>query len=94
MNILNTTTYTASHARENLYRLIKSASQGLKVYEIRLRGVEPVVLLNKAELESWLETLDVLNNPEEIKNIRKAKKQKKTYNHRQMLKEIGLDNKA
>ena len=92
MDFLNTTTYTASKARQNLYQLIRLASKGLRAYEINLRGADPVLLLNKAELESWLETLDILNSPEEIKTIRTAKKQKKTISHQQMLKQIGLKN--
>jgi PHD/YefM family antitoxin component YafN of YafNO toxin-antitoxin module len=90
MNI--TTTYTASEARKNLYSLIKSASQGLKAFEIKLRGSQPVVLINKSELESWQETLDILSNSEEVRAINKAKKSKKTISHAQLLKEIGLDN--
>lgn len=86
----NTTTYTASEARKKLYSLIKKASKGLRAYEIKLRGAEPVILINKNELESWQETLDILSNPEEVKAIRAAKKQKKTITHNQLLKEIGL----
>lgn len=89
-NPLPITTYTASEAREKLYALIKSASQGLRVFEIKLRGKDPVLLINKAELESWLETLDILSNPEEAKAVRKAKKEKKTISHQDLLKEFGL----
>jgi len=89
-NLISITSYTASEARDKLYSLIKSASRGLKAYEIKLRGSEPVVLVNKAELESWLETLDILSSPEEIKAIRKAKKERKTLSQQQMLEDLGL----
>ncbi|OGD62017.1 hypothetical protein A2160_00430 [Candidatus Beckwithbacteria bacterium RBG_13_42_9] len=91
---LNVTTYTASEARDKLYGLIKSASKGLRSYEIKLRGSDPVLLINKTELESWLETLDILSNPQEIKSIRKAKKEKKTFSHQQMMKSLGLTDEA
>ena len=68
---------TASKAREKLYALIKSAAKGLRSYEIKLRGSEPVILTSKAEVESWLETLEVLSSPSEAKAIRSAKKEKK-----------------
>lgn len=82
----NITTYSASEARKNLYKLLKNASRGFRAYEIRLRGnLDSVILINKSELESWLETLDILSSPEEIKAIREAKKQKKTISHKDLL---------
>lgn len=83
-------TLTASEARANLYNLIKSAATGLKAYEITLRGTSPVILVNKAELEAWQETLDILSNKNEITSIRKARKQKKVIPHQKMLKSIGF----
>lgn len=88
---MNTITTTASEARKNLYNLIKEASKGLKNYEITLRGIDnPVVLISKAELESWQETFDILNNPSEIEAVRKGRKEKKLISHNNLLKEISL----
>ena len=90
MNYL--TTYTASEARNNLYDLIRAAASGLKTFEIKLRGLaDSVVLINKSELESWQETLDILSSPEEIKAINAGRKSKKVYTHQQMLKKLGLN---
>lgn len=83
-------TYTASEAREKLYTLIKTAGLGIQAFEITLRGSEPVVLMNKAELEAWQETLDILSNKKEIISLRKARKQKKTIPHDKMLRAIGI----
>lgn len=93
-NLSNLVTYTASEARSKLYSLIESASHGLKAYEIQLRGREPVVLMSKSELLSWQETLEILSNKEEIKTIRKARKQRKTYTHKDMLKAISVKNET
>lgn len=84
------TTYTASEAREKLYKLIRSASTGLGAYEIKLRGSKPVVLLSKEELESWLETIDILNSPDEMKAISSSKKEKKKHSHKDVLEMFGL----
>jgi prevent-host-death family protein len=89
--MLNTTIYTASEARKNLYSLIKSASEGLKTFEINLRGSDPVILMSKEEVESWQETLDIMSNPEEAKALNKALKEKSTISHEQVLKKFGLD---
>ena len=93
-NFINLTTYTASEARAKLYSLIKTASKGLKAFEIQLRGSDPVVLLNKSELLSWQETLDILSDKEEIKAVRKARKQRRTYTHKDMLKAISVKNET
>ena len=85
------TVFTASEARRHLYNLVRIAGKGLRSYEIQLRGSNPVVLMSKAELESWQETLDILSNPEEVRAIRTARRQKKLYTHQEMLRAIGLD---
>lgn len=88
---MDTIPYTASEARKKLYTLIKSASEGLRTYEIRLRGDdEPVILISKSELESWQETLDILGNKEEIETVRRGRKTKKTISHKKMLELMGF----
>jgi len=84
------TPLTASEAREDLYSLIKKTSAGLRSYEIKLRGADPVMLISKSELESWLETLDILSSPEEVKAVRAAKKEKKLISQSDVLKKLGL----
>ncbi|KKU30717.1 MAG: hypothetical protein UX46_C0014G0008 [Candidatus Amesbacteria bacterium GW2011_GWC1_46_24] len=86
------TTLTASEAREDLYTLIKTVSNGLRSYEINLRGSSPVVLISKSEIESWFETLDILSSPEEMKAINESKKGKKVYSHNDVFKILGLGN--
>ena len=90
---MNLKTYTASQARANLYNLIKIASQGLEAIEITLKNNKPVVMISKTELEEWLETLDIINNKEEVKAIKSGQKTKTKISHQQMIKELGLDDK-
>ncbi|MCX6726690.1 MAG: type II toxin-antitoxin system prevent-host-death family antitoxin [Candidatus Shapirobacteria bacterium] len=87
---MNITSYTASDARQNLYSLIKKASKGLTAIEINLRNSEPVVMINKAEMESWLETLDIMSSLEEVKAIRRGLKSKKSISLDKLEKELGL----
>jgi len=88
--IMDVTVYSASDARQNLYSLIKSASSGLKTIEINLRGSEPVLMINKAEVESWLETLDLLSSKEESKAVRKSMVDKKFISHENLKKKLGV----
>ena len=47
----------------------------MQSYEIVLRGSEPVILISKADLESWIETMDVMSSPDEVKAIREGEKE-------------------
>ncbi len=87
---MTTISLTASEARENLYQLIKKASLGLQAFEIKLRGSEPVVLMSKSELESWEETLDIMNSPEEVKAIKAGMRTNKVYSETEVKKMLGL----
>ncbi len=95
MNTLTSSqTLTASEARTKLYSLIKSAGTGLASFEITLKGADPVILISKSELDSWLETLDILSNREEVDAIRKSGKEKKNISHKKMLALVGLENES
>ena len=88
--VMNTVTYQASEARKNWYNLIITAASGLRAIEINLRNVEPVVMLSKAEYESWLETLEVMMSPSEIKAVRRGREKRKILSHEEMRKTLGL----
>ena len=88
--MFNTSTITASEAREDLYNIIRKASKGLSSFEIKLRGAEPVILISKDEIEGWLETWDIMNSPEEVEAIAEGRKSKKTISHEEMKKLLGI----
>lgn len=87
---MDVTSYSASDARQNFYSLIKSASTGLKAIEINLRGSDPVLMINKAEVESWLETLDILSSPKEMKALRSSLKDSKRIPLDDLKKSLGI----
>jgi len=88
--MLNISTITASEARQNLNNLIRKVSKGPRAFEIKLRGVDSVVLINKKQLEGLLETLDVLSSPEEVKIIKEAKRSRKFISLDSIKKELNL----
>lgn len=88
--MLNISTLTASEARQDLYNLIRKASKGPRAFEIKLRGVDSVVLISKEELEGWLETLDIMSSHEEVKAIEEGKKSKKFISWESIKKEFNL----
>ena len=87
---MNTIAYSASDVRQDFYSLVKKASMGLNAIEINLRGSEPVLMINKAEVESWLETLDILSSPKELKNLRASIKDTKFITHEKLTKKLGI----
>jgi PHD/YefM family antitoxin component YafN of YafNO toxin-antitoxin module len=91
--VINTSTITASEARDDLYNIIRKASRGLRSFEIKLRGVEPVVLIIKEELEGWLETLDIMASPEEVEAIAEGRKEKTARPLETIIKELKLEDK-
>lgn len=68
----NIVTVSASDARADLYNLIKKAAQGRESYEIVLRGSEPVIMMSRREIGEWMETLDVMSSPDEVRAIRES----------------------
>ena len=71
MSMINkVVTLSASDARSDLYNLIKKAGKGQESYEIVLRGSAPVIMMSKDEVESWMETLDVMSSPETVAAIK------------------------
>lgn len=84
-------TISASDARADLYNLIKKASRGQESYEIVLRGSEPVIMMSKDELESWMETLDVMSSPETVAALKESAESEETITLEQLEKQ--LDNK-
>jgi len=44
--------------------------------------------VDKGELESWAETMDILSNPEEVEALRISKKQKGLISHKDLLKKL------
>ena len=90
MDNLNIKEHTASEARENLFDLLHSAGTGAVAHQINLRNVASVVMISKEELEGWLETLDIMSNPEEVEAIRKFRASETGITHRQMLRKFDL----
>ena len=88
--MLNISTITASEARQDLNNLIRKVSTGHRVFEIKLRGADSVVLINKKQFEGLIETLDVLSSPEEVKIIKEAKRSKKFISWDSIKKELNL----
>lgn len=66
---------SVSNARANLPKLVDRISDGLENVTITVNGKPKVTLISTEELESILETVEILSIPGAIKSIKKGKEQ-------------------
>ena len=85
------TTYTATEARKQWYQLLRQASKPGGKVTITLSGHEHVVLMSQEEWESWMETLEVMSDPQLVKDINEAKKSKHGTPLEDVIKELGWE---
>ena len=67
-----TKTLGVSEARQNLTDLVDRVRRLHSRYVITVNGRADAVILSHDEFESWLETLDVLSDSEEVASIQRG----------------------
>lgn len=70
-------TLTASAARANFYQILANAVDNLSQYTIKIRGKGDAVIMSAEELDSWRETLEIMSDPQMVKDIRQGIKELK-----------------
>lgn len=68
------TTLSATEVRKNFFDILDKISESNLPYTITLAGKPKVVIMNAEEYESWMETLDIMSNPETVRGIEEGKK--------------------
>lgn len=66
------TTVSATHARDNLYKLIEEVATLGKRVGITNKGETKAVLISPEELASWEATMDVMSDPKLVKGMREG----------------------
>lgn len=87
-------TLPISKAREELTTLVDKASKLLDEYVITVNGVPAAVLMSAQEYESWKETMDILSDPELVKDIKEAEQDiavGRVHDWEDVKKELKLD---
>ena len=69
------TTLPATEVRKNFFDILDKVSQTNVPYTITVKGKPKAVIMNAEEYESWMETLDIMSNPETVKGIEESKKE-------------------
>lgn len=68
------TTLPATEVRKNFFDILDEISETNIPYTITVKGKPKAVIMNAEEYESWMETLDIMSNPELVKGIEEGKK--------------------
>lgn len=87
-------TLPVTKAREELTSLVENAAKRLDEYVITVNGVPKAVLMSSDEFDSWQETMDILSDPNALKEIRESEKQIEKGEYvtlEQLKKELDLD---
>ncbi len=86
-------TISVTKARSDFYDLVEQVSRKRKRIGITNKGETKAVLISLDELDSIEETLDILSDPNALKEIREAEKEYKKGNYytlEEVMKEIEL----
>jgi len=66
------TTLPATEARRNFFKILEKIDRPNRAYTITLDGKPKAVILSFDEYDSWLETLEILNDPKLMEEIKQA----------------------
>ena len=67
-----------SEARKNIFKIADEVQKPDNYYTLTENGRPKVVIISAEEFESWIETVEILNSPEIMKEIKDTKKAYKT----------------
>ncbi|MEK7591142.1 MAG: type II toxin-antitoxin system Phd/YefM family antitoxin [Patescibacteria group bacterium] len=69
-----TKTVSATQARKQWFKLLTEAGVHGAHIRITLGDKPPVIMMSEEELEGWLETLEIMSDPELVKGIREGER--------------------
>ncbi len=82
----------ATEAREKFFKILEEVKKPARVYTITLGGKPKAVILSAEEYGAWRETIEIMSNPEIIKDLKEAEKDFKAGRYvplEEVLKEEG-----
>lgn len=68
------TTLPATTIRQKFFEVLDKIERTGTPYTITRDGLPKAVIMSAEEYEGWLETLDIMSNPETVKGIERGKK--------------------
>jgi antitoxin YefM len=91
---MSTTVLPVTLARKTFLDLIEKVDHTLTRYVITKKGEPKALLMSYEEFEGWLETLDILTDPEWVKALSRAKREAKKGQFLSFEKVVGKKQKG
>jgi len=82
----------ATEARKKFFKILEDVKKPNRVYTVTLDGKPKAVILSSEEYEAWRETVEIMSNPEIVKDLKEAEKDFKAGRYvplAEVLKEEG-----
>ena len=68
------TTLPATEVRKNFFKILEDVKKPNRIYTVTLDGKPKAVILSSEEYEAWRETIEIMSNPEIVKDLKEAEK--------------------
>lgn len=81
---------TATEARKKFFDLVRLASKEGSSVIITLEGCPPVRMMSQDEWEGWMETLEIMSDPELMKQIQEGINDPETVPWEEVKKDMGI----
>lgn len=85
---------TATDARKNFFALLEKVKKTPQPVNITVNGIPEAVMMGKEDYDAWMETIDILSDPELMASIRQGEKDIKAGRYKswdKVKKELGLE---
>lgn len=81
---------SATNARKQLFALIEQAGKPGSFISITHRDLPNVVLMSYEEFEGWVETMEIMSDPQLMKDIQEGVKEKNSISWKDAKAKLGL----
>lgn len=68
------TTLSVTEARKNIFKIIEDTYNSSRYYTLTENGQPKAVLMSADEFDSWRETLEIMSDPELVRDIKQTPK--------------------
>lgn len=67
---------TATDARKDFFNVIEAVGKHGRTVTITREGMPPVMMMSVDEYEGWMETMEIMSDPDLVKQLREVEKEK------------------
>lgn len=84
---------TATDARKDFFNVLKAAGKPGRTITITLGSEPPVIMMSAEEFEGWMETMEIMSDPDVVRQLRAAKSEPETITLDELMEEFDYPKK-